>query len=339
MEIHNSIDIKKVEELLRTPRDSLEKEFSPYFYRYYARYSDPKRLRGYLELCYYLFLATEAKDALVLDLGCGFGLMATLLGLYGAKEVVGYDLNTEKIDLFKKFIRYMGGDVQNVKPRLGDSSKIDYPDGYFNVVITNETFSHMRDVENSIKEIYRVLKPEGRFLVRDGNNSLFLLGKMRRRRFWKKIEKGPVDPSWFRSTDIPLPYFDVRQKMILHKFPEMNSEKVKFLSRKTAGLFGNEIFEAIMEYEKTGEISKCPEFRYRNPMTGEYPEREINPFSLRMMLQKAGFEVSFIPHFYSESFRNIESAIKRFYHWIEKYFPIVHLFLIPGFALLSKKKN
>ena len=85
-----------------------------------------------------------------------------------------------------------------MKPVLGDSSKIEYPDEYFDVVIANETFSHVREIEESIREVYRVLKPGGTLLIRDGNNSLFLLGKMKRRRFWRRIEQGPVDPSWFQ---------------------------------------------------------------------------------------------------------------------------------------------
>ena len=138
MEILNSEPIDKIQQLLQKPRTFIEKEFSPYFYRYSGRYSNPVKFKGYLELCRQIFLATKAKDALVLDLGCGFGLMAILVGLYGAKEVIGYDLNTEKIDLFKKFVECLGKKVQNVKPLLGDSSRIDSPDGFFDVVITNE---------------------------------------------------------------------------------------------------------------------------------------------------------------------------------------------------------
>jgi SAM-dependent methyltransferase len=340
MEIPNPAVIDKIEQLFKTRRAFIERHFSPYFYQYFSRFfKNPRKFDGYLELCKYLFCVTKAKDASVLDLGCGFGLMATLFGLYGAKEVIGYDLNTEKIDLFKKLLFYLGPEIKNIKPILGDSSKIEYPDEYFDVIIANETFSHLRELESSMSEAYRVLKPGGYFLIRDGNNSLFLLGKIRRRMFWKRIEQGPVDPSWFRLTDIPLPYFEVRRKMILDKFPQMDLKKLNLLSKKTAGMFGDEIFEAIREFEKIGEVSKRPKFRYRNPMTGEFPEREINPFDLKMMLIKRGFKVSFIPYFYSESLRDKEMIIKRIYYLMGKYISIFHLFLTPGFALLGIKRR
>src|SRR4030042_1328432 len=212
MDRSSSKTIGQIQQLLQKSRTFIEGEFSPYFYRYFNRYSNPKKFDGYLGLCKYLFRVTKAKDAYVLDLGCGFGLMATIFGLYGSKEVIGYDLNVEKINLFKKLLLYLNPEIKNVKPVLGDSSKIEFPGEYFDVIIANETLSHVREIEETIREVYRVLKPGGSFLIRDGNNSLFPLGKIKRRRFWKRIEQGPIDPSWYRSTDIPLPYFEVRRK-------------------------------------------------------------------------------------------------------------------------------
>jgi len=258
--------------------------------------------------------------------------------LYGSKEVIGYDLNVEKINLFKKLLLCLNSEIKNVKPVLGDSSKIEYPGEYFDVIIANEIISHVREIEETIREVYRVLKPGGSFLIRDGNNSLFPLGKIKRRRFWKRIEQGPVDPSWFRSTDVPLPYIEIRRKMINEKFPQIGLEKIDFLSKETTGMFGEEIFEAVKEFEKYGKIVNKPIFPYRNPMTGEYPEKEINPFRLGGLLKKMGFVVSFTPYFYSESFGDIEMIVKRLYYLMEKYVSSVHLFLTPGFALLGTKK-
>lgn len=340
MHIINSSTIGRLHQLFRIPRASVEKEFSPYFYRYFVRYFKTlQKLDGYLQLCQYLFRVTKAKDASLLDLGCGFGLMATVFGICGSKEVVGYDMNTEKIEIFRRLLLYVGSEIKNVEPVLGDSSKIEYPDEYFDVVIANETFSHFREMRETMREVYRVLKTGGRFLLRDGNNSLFLIGRIRRRRFWRRVELGPIDPSSFRSTDIPLPYSEVRKKMIHERFPQMVSEKVDFLSRETSGISGNEIFEAIQEFEKSGLISERPQFRYRNPMTGEFPEKELNPFTLKCMLEKIGFKVSFIPHFYSASFGDIEMTVKHLLYWIERYIPIGHLFLTPGFALLGIKRS
>ena len=332
-----NITIKKIQELLRTPKQSLEKEFSPYFCRYYVRYGHPKKFDGYLRFCQHLFSITKAKDARVLDLGCGFGLLSILLSLEGAREVVGYDLNTEKITLFKKFIQYLGEEPQNVKPLLGDSVKIDFPGQTFDVVIANEVFSHIRDCDTSLQEVFRVLKPGGRFLVRDGNNRLFFPGRMKRRRFWKRIERGPVETHWFRSTDIPIPYVEIRKKMIMEQFPQIDYRRIEWLSKETAGMYCNEIIEAVKKFENNGKTIHKPKFPYRNPMTGEYPEREIDPLIFKKNLKKLGFKVSFVPYFYPGAFNSFEIAVKTSFFWIDKYLPIGHLFLNPGFAILGTK--
>jgi len=339
MGIPNPETIQKFRELLNTPRASLEKEFSPYFYRYLGRYKNLKKWNAYVMQSNYFFEKTMAKDAKVLDLGCGFGMMATLFRLFGSEEVVGYDLNTEKIGLFQKLISYIGSETNNVKPVLGDSTRIKYPDEYFDVVITNETLSHVREMESTIDEVNRVLKPGGRFLIRDGNNSLFLWGRVRRRMFWHRVEKGPVDHSSFRSTDIPLPFLEVRKKMIFERFPEMDLEELDLLSKETLGLYGDEIYEAVIEFERTGKISKHPEFPYRNPITGEFPEREINPIKLKVMLRERGFEIAFIPFFPAASFSNIEMIIKSLFYLIGKHLSFFQLFFTPGFALLGVKKE
>ena len=60
---------------------------------------------------------------------------------------------------------------------------------------------------------------------------------------------------------------------------------------------GEEIFKAVEDFEKNGKIANKPVFPYRNPITGEYPEKEINPFSLKKLLERVGFVASFIPIF------------------------------------------
>src|SRR3989304_9610443 len=140
MDKSNLEAIDKIQQLFKTQRASIEKEFSPYFYRYFSRFfRDPQRFYGYLKQCRYFFNLTKAKDASVIDVGCGFGLMAILFGLFGARGVIGYDLNTEKINLFRKFLDYLSPEIKNVNAVLGDSTRVEFHDERFDVVIMNES--------------------------------------------------------------------------------------------------------------------------------------------------------------------------------------------------------
>ncbi len=67
----------------------------------------------------------------------------------------------------------------NLKVLLADVQALEFPDESFDTVVTSCTFCSVPDPVKGLKELYRILKPEGRLLmfehVRPGN---FLLGVM-----------------------------------------------------------------------------------------------------------------------------------------------------------------
>ena len=102
-------------------------------------------------------------------------------------------------------------------------------------------------------------------------------------------------------------------------------------------MFGDEIFNAVDEFRKSGTFPKRSFFGYRNPITGEFPEKDINPLKLKKALKTKGFCVSFVPYFHSKSFRDLEMSVKSVSHVLESHLYMGHLFLVPGFALLGVK--
>ncbi len=52
MHIIDSTAIQRLHQLFKIPQTSVEKAFSPYFYRYFIRYfKNPEKFNNYLELC------------------------------------------------------------------------------------------------------------------------------------------------------------------------------------------------------------------------------------------------------------------------------------------------
>lgn len=93
----------------------------------------------------------------VLDFGCGDGFFAKTV--FGKKVIdVGLDLkNTrakeaENNGIYKKVTYY-------------DGRIIPYPNNYFNTVISNCVLEHIPNLDNTLKEIHRILKPSGTFVT------------------------------------------------------------------------------------------------------------------------------------------------------------------------------
>ena len=75
------------------------------------------------------------------------------------KELCGIDLSEEMLAVAKSKL------PEQVKLLLGDSESLPFPDNTFDVVYCNDSFHHYPAPQNVLKEVHRVLKPEGTFLM------------------------------------------------------------------------------------------------------------------------------------------------------------------------------
>lgn len=91
------------------------------------------------------------KDIKILDVGCGTGLLLKELETLGV--CCGIDISQKAVDFCKK--RGIG----NVQ--IADATNIPYPDSTFEVVLALDVIEHIEKDEEALKEIYRVLKPQG----------------------------------------------------------------------------------------------------------------------------------------------------------------------------------
>jgi SAM-dependent methyltransferase len=112
-----------------------------------------------LHLKRYEFALPWCRDRDVLDAGCGVGYGSTYLA-GAARRVVGVDRDAEAIDYARG--RY---DEPNVEFRVGDLLDLDLPDASFDTVCSFETIEHLIDLDAYLREMARVLRPAGTYLV------------------------------------------------------------------------------------------------------------------------------------------------------------------------------
>ena len=99
----------------------------------------------------------------ILDVGCGDGNFTALVGkACGAKEVYGVDISEKGVEMAKKKgIKAFKVDV--------DEERLPFDDTYFDVVTALEVIEHLFDPDHFLEEVYRVLKPNGVFVLSTPN--------------------------------------------------------------------------------------------------------------------------------------------------------------------------
>ena len=93
------------------------------------------------------------KDVRFLDLGCGRGTQINAFMQIFDGDFYGIDLCRSKIE-----------NVHVSSCNL-EKEKLQYEDNFFDVIFSKSVIEHVDNTENFITEAYRVLKPEGIFII------------------------------------------------------------------------------------------------------------------------------------------------------------------------------
>jgi len=111
-----------------------------------------------------LDFAKPAYGERIVDIGTGLGWLPVKLSLYGCDNITGIDISEARIEAAKRLAQRMGRSIGFQVCTVGA-----LPPESFDLVISTCYLHHFLDISIPLREIRRILKPQGRCFLYEPN--------------------------------------------------------------------------------------------------------------------------------------------------------------------------
>lgn len=109
-------------------------------------------------------LVAEKNPETILDIATGTGDLVIMMSNTSAKKIIGLDISAGMLEVGKQKIEAKKLN-EKIEMVLGDSENMPYPDNYFDAITVSFGIRNFETLEKGLAEIYRVLKPNGIFVI------------------------------------------------------------------------------------------------------------------------------------------------------------------------------
>jgi ubiquinone/menaquinone biosynthesis C-methylase UbiE len=124
------------------------------------------------------WLAPLDREMTIVDLGAGPGLLCIQLSkLLPQAKIIGVDLSSGMLQIARENADEAG--MSNFEARLGRAEEMPVESGSADLVVTQSSLHEWEDPQKGLSEVFRVLKPGGRLILKDYNRA-WLSGWKRR---------------------------------------------------------------------------------------------------------------------------------------------------------------
>lgn len=258
----------------------------------------------------------DFQNKRILDVGCGFGWQAFVFSLLG-NSVVGLDILTSMIDGMNMSIASMRqkGIQFDLTAIAGDICNPDLERSSFDAIYSNEAIEHVHDLQKMFSRCRELLRPGGKVFLLNDSNVLNSKTRDETVEMWKLRENSwdwvaqlqkwrPVEHANAK------PFAVMREEIVRAANPSLDDRAVTIIVENTAGLVKPEIASIAQDYQSDVGFPKIGRYdRCRNPETGEYAERLLDPFQLASMLSSVGF-VAHVRHAFRRFPLNLLNGIR-----------------------------
>jgi len=247
------------------------------------------------------------EDAVLLDYGGGTGLLSLLAKEYRVGKVIYndiYDVSCEDAKVIGSTMEneadfYVCGDMEETC-RFLKSNNI-----RCHSIASCDVLEHIYDLEGYFRRIRDVGNGYPLNVSLSSNANMFnLFTRKRIERIQREFEHRDREyRHGHKQRDSLKSFFAIRKEMIRDYADGLKEFEVEKLAKATRGMMKQDIQKAVDAFPRTGAIPEELEHPTNtcDPYTGNWTEHLVNPYDLKAMLVREGFQVDVVPGHYGEA--------------------------------------
>ena len=252
------------------------------------------------------YVNTPLNKIVFMDYGGGHGMLALLAKSAGIGTVIHNDIYEisckdaqcigNDLDLAADY--YIPGDVDDVIKFRNER------DININVIANYDVIEHIYDIEDFLDKLKVLSNSFQSVFFASGANELNPRTKKKLRQQHIYFENNDRDFKVGRkSTDETRALIEVRKKIISEMNLDLNLSEIDQLAELTRGMMIDKIRQAVTNYICTGNPPNKPLHPTNtcDPYTGNWFEHLMDPFYLKNILKKNGYDSEVIAGYYGKS--------------------------------------
>lgn len=148
-------------------------------------------------ITYLLSKTTQTKNLKILNVGAGTGEDLATIKKFGDLYVL--DIDQQSLDMIPEDIV--------IEKKCADVCAIPYPDGSFDLVVAFDVMEHVKDDQQMVNEIYRVLKPDGHYVFTVPAFNFLYSGHDQALHHFRRYNKKMIKPLMTKFSKITMGYW------------------------------------------------------------------------------------------------------------------------------------
>jgi 2-polyprenyl-3-methyl-5-hydroxy-6-metoxy-1,4-benzoquinol methylase len=276
------------------------------------------------------------EETILLDFGCGNGLLALFAKYCGVKEVHAADMNPEFVlaaqQLSKQLNIPLDGWLigsENILPQHFAGKKLD-------IVIGTDVIEHVYSLHHLFGTLQEVNPAMVTVFTTASVAENPIQNKKLQKLQWQDEYKGS-NALHSNSQYAGLPFREIRARMIGEKFTELDDTTVKTLANATRGLQQQDIYTAVQKFIASHTLPTTPTHPTNtcDPTTGSFTERLLTIEEYRTLYGEFSFVLKVETGFYNAYDGTLKSKFSKL---LNKLVDIVGIRIAPFVFLVGRNK-